>query len=399
MSHQAELLSAMLDGELSEAEAGWVASHLDGCGQCRSELEDLASARAAVRGLPMLDLPDDIGPGEPRVTRLWPRGVAVAAMSVAAAAVVAIGALGMIGMAADSSTAVDVGEAESILAATRSLGVVTDGSQAAHYVTSGANAHFSARQTIACLDDDALVDNTVDVTSMGSVTVLSDPLAQLTVLTGGSVATGPVSGPIATVTVTGSAPELDDYAVTGVVTEERNDRATEIVSLGKDGVDRARLWIDADTGVIVHRELLAADGSVSCVADLVEFEPSDTPMQASIPFDLRAEVTETIYDPVSTEFPSVLAGLDLVAAYPVAGGEVGVYGDGVFTMAVMRVAGGHPDSVSSADQSPSQVWESDGVSWAVVGFLPHDMLQEVMNGLPAPEDANPFVEGWRILFD
>lgn len=398
MSHQPELLSAMLDGELSEAETSWVAAHLESCGQCRSDLEDLASARAAVRGLPMLDLPEDVLPGEPRVTRLWPHGVAVAAMSVAAAAVVAIGALGMIGMASDSPTAVDVGEAEAIIAATRSLGVIADGSEAALYVTSGANAHFSARQTMACLDDDALVDNTVDVTSMGSVTVMSDPLAQLTVLTVGSVATGPVTGPIATVTVTGPAPELGDYDVAGVVSEERNDRATEIVTLGKDGVDRARLWIDVETGVIVHRELLAADGSVSCVADLVEFEPSDTPIQASIPFDLRAEVTETIYDPVSAEFPAALAGLDLVAAYPVAGGEVGVYGDGVFTMAVMRVAGGHPDSLS-ADQSPSHVWESDGVSWAVVGALPHDMRQAVMDGLPAPEDPNPFVEGWRVLFD
>ncbi|MEX1006003.1 MAG: zf-HC2 domain-containing protein [Acidimicrobiia bacterium] len=397
MSHRPELLSAMLDGELSESEAAWVAAHLDGCGQCRSELDGLASARSAVRGLPMLDLPEDVHPGEPRVTRLWPRRVAVAAMSAAAAAAVTIGALGMIGMASDSSTAVDVGEAEAILAATRSLGVITDGSEAAEYVTSGATAHFSARQTMACLDHDALIDRTVDVTSMGSVTVMSDPLSQLTVLAYGSVATGPVSGPIASVTVTGPAPELDDYDVTAVMTEERHDRATEIVTLGKAGIDRARLWIDVETGVIVHRELLAADGSVSCVADLVEFEPSDTPIQASIPFDLRAEVTETTYDPVTTEFPSVLGGLELVAAYPVEDGEVGVYGDGVFTMAVVRVSGGHPDSVS-ADRSPTHVWESGGASWAVVGALPSDLLEAVLDGLPAPDDPNPFIEGWRILF-
>jgi anti-sigma factor RsiW len=398
MSHQPELLSAMLDGELSESEAAWVAAHLDGCGQCRSELEDLASARAAVRGLPMLDLPDEALPDDPRVTRLWPRRVAVATMSAAAAAVIAIGALGLVGMTSDSSTAVDVGEVEAILAATRSLGVVADDSEAAHYVTSGASAHYSARQTVACRDDDALIDNTVDVTSMGSVTVMSDPLAQLTVLTDGSVATGPVNGPIATVTVTGPAPRLDGYVVTDVANEVRHDRATEIVTLGKDGIDRARLSIDVDTGVIVHRELLSADGSVSCVADLVEFEPSDTPIQASIPFDIRAETTETIYEPVSSDLPSVLAGLDLVAAYPVTGGEVGVYGDGVFTMAVMRVDGGHPDSVS-ADQSPTHVWESGGVSWAVVGSLPHDLLADVLASLPAPDEPNPFVEGWRILFD
>lgn len=398
MSHQPELLSAMLDGELTEAEAGWVATHLEGCGQCRSELEGLASARAAVRGLPMLDLPEDLVPAHPVVTRLWPRRIATAAMSVAAAAVVAVGALGLLGMASDSSTTVDVSEAEDILAATRSLGVVPDGSEAAGYVTSGANAHYQARQTSACREDDVLVDTTVDLTSMGTVTVMSDPLAHLTVLTAGSVATGPVTGPIATVTVTGPPARLDGYEVTRVVTEERFDRATEIVTLGKAGVDRARLWIDTDTGVIVHRELLAADGSVSCVADLVGFEPTDTPIQASIPFDLRAEVTETVYDPVQAAFPPALAGLDLVAAYPVEGGEVAVYGDGVFTMAVVRVDGGQPDSVSP-DRSPSRVWESDGVSWAVVGSLPGDLLAEVLSGLPGPDEPNPVVEGWRVLFD
>jgi hypothetical protein len=165
----------------------------------------------------------------------------------------------------------------------------------------------------------------------------------------------------------------------------------------RTGVDRARLWIDLDTGVIVHRELLAADGTVSCVADLVEFEPRDTPIQASIPFDIRAEVTETVYEPVNAAFPPVLAGLPFVAAYPVEGGEVGVYGDGVFTMAVVRVEGGQPDA-TSADQSPAHVWESGGVSWAVVGSLPSDILAEVLEGLPAPDDPNPFVEGWRVLF-
>jgi anti-sigma factor RsiW len=397
MSHQPELLSAMLDGELSESEATWVASHLEGCGECRSELDDLASARAAVRGLPMLDLPDDVVPGETGVTRLWPRRVAVAAMSAAAVAVVAIGVLGMLGLAANSSTAVDVGEAEDILAATQSLGVVADGSEAARYVTSGVNAHYSARQTIACRDDEAHVATTVDVTSMGAVTVMSDPLARLTVRTNGSIATGPISGPIATVTVTGPAPILDGYVVAGVVFEERNDRMTEVVTLGKDGVERARLWIDVDTDVIVHRELLDSDGSVACVADLVEFEPRDTPIQASIPFDIRAEVTETVYEPVNAAFPPVLAGLPFVAAYPVEGGEVGVYGDGVFTMAVVRVEGGQPDA-TSADQSPAHVWESGGVSWAVVGSLPSDILAEVLEGLPAPDDPNPFVEGWRVLF-
>lgn len=397
MTHRPELLSAMLDGELAETEVSWVANHLQGCGECRAELDDLASARAAVRSLPVLDLPDGILPASRNVVQLWPRRAAVAMASVAAAAAVAIGALGMIGMTSDATTSIDVAESEAILAATASLGVVTDGSEAGNFLTSGSSAHFNARQTTACWSDEHRVDTTFDITRMGSVTVLADPLAQLTVLTKGTVATGPVNGPISSVTVTGPAPALGDYTITDVMADEHRDRTTRIVTLAKDGTDRVRVWIDAETGVIVYRELLAADGSVACVSELVEFEPSDVPIQASIPFDLTAETSEKVYDPTTAGFPESLVGVDLVAAYPVDGGDVAVYADGVFSFAVMRVDGGHPDAETS-ETSPALVWESDGLSWAIVGSLPNDMMQEARDALPTPDDPNPFVEGWRILF-
>jgi anti-sigma factor RsiW len=57
MNHLGELLSAYLDGELLDHERGTVAGHLQACGRCRDELNDLAAARAAVRSLPLLELP------------------------------------------------------------------------------------------------------------------------------------------------------------------------------------------------------------------------------------------------------------------------------------------------------------------------------------------------------
>ena len=53
-------LSAYLDGELSAPDAIRIEAHLAGCGDCRSELEDLRQARAAVRGLPLLVPPEDV---------------------------------------------------------------------------------------------------------------------------------------------------------------------------------------------------------------------------------------------------------------------------------------------------------------------------------------------------
>jgi anti-sigma factor RsiW len=392
MTHRSELLSAMLDGELTEAETQWVSEHLSGCGQCKIELEDLSGARAAVRSLPMLDLPEDLGPADERVVPLWPRRTLVAALSVAALAVVAVGAVGMVGMTAGGTF--DVGEAEAILAATSSLGVVDDGSEVAAIMTSGSSARYSARQTWACRDENGdSVDSTVDVTRIGAFTVMSDPLAGLTVLARGSVSTGLESGPIETVTVRGAAPGVGDYTIESIVTDEYRGRVTDVVSLSRDGQTRANLWIDSETGVIVHRELLEGDGTVACVLELVEFEPIETPILASMPFDITAEVTHRVYEPVSSSLPGSLAGLDLAAVYLVDGGEVGVYGDGLFSVAIVRI-----DELGVESLDRIVAWEADGMSWAVVGSLPDDLMAEVLTGLPEPSQPNPFVEGWRRIF-
>ena len=57
MNHLGDLLSAHLDGELTSYERSRVAEHLQTCDRCRRELDELASARAAVRSLPLLELP------------------------------------------------------------------------------------------------------------------------------------------------------------------------------------------------------------------------------------------------------------------------------------------------------------------------------------------------------
>ena len=392
MTHRPEILSAMLDGELTETETQWVSDHLSGCGQCKIELEDLSGARAAVRSLPMLDVPEDVAPAEDRVVPLWPRRVLVAALSVAALAVVAVGAVGMVGMTTGGTF--DVGEVEAILAATSSLGLADDGSEVAALMTSGSFTRYSARQTVACRDENGdSVESTVDMTRIETFTVMSDPLAGLTVLAGGSVSTGLVAGPIETVTVTGAAPGVGNYTVESKVTDEYRGRVTDVVSLSRDGKPRANLWVDRETGVIVHRELLEGDGTVACVLDLVEFEPIEAPIQASMPFDITSEVIQRVYEPVSSSLPGSLAGLDLAAAYLVDRGEVGVYGDGLFTVAIVR---GEKPGDGSFDGMVA--WEADGVSWAVVGSLPDDLLAEVLAELPEPSQPNPFVEGWRRIF-
>lgn len=90
MSHPDELLSAYLDGETSPAESRRVTSHIGECLRCRRRLERLYEARAAVRSLPMLEMPAELATSArsespPRRRRLW-LGAAAAAAVVAIAA-------------------------------------------------------------------------------------------------------------------------------------------------------------------------------------------------------------------------------------------------------------------------------------------------------------------------
>lgn len=60
--HPDELISAYLDGELHGAELQRLLRHLGECGRCASELDQVQVVRAAVRSLPVLEVPDGLIP-------------------------------------------------------------------------------------------------------------------------------------------------------------------------------------------------------------------------------------------------------------------------------------------------------------------------------------------------
>ena len=95
MIHLGELLSAHLDGELSVFEAKLVAGHLEVCGACRVEFDDLAAARSAVRTLPALELPDSVAQligakPAPRWSGRWIGAVAAAVAAVVVSSMILI---------------------------------------------------------------------------------------------------------------------------------------------------------------------------------------------------------------------------------------------------------------------------------------------------------------------
>lgn len=96
MTHPSELISAYLDGELTPRERRELAQHVSTCGRCAADLQSFQRVRAAVRALPVLDVPFDIygSVAEAGVVPLnHNRGVWLGAAAAVVALVIAIAAL------------------------------------------------------------------------------------------------------------------------------------------------------------------------------------------------------------------------------------------------------------------------------------------------------------------
>jgi len=95
VTHPSEMISAYLDGELIEDETSELLIHLATCGRCSADLEEMQSVRAAVRSLPILELPAGLLPeADAAVVPIHRnRGVWVGAAAAAVALIIAIASI------------------------------------------------------------------------------------------------------------------------------------------------------------------------------------------------------------------------------------------------------------------------------------------------------------------
>jgi len=93
--HPSEQISAYLDGELHGKELNGLLEHLSGCGRCSAEVEGIQQVRAAVRSLPILELPEGVVPeADADVVPLRRnRGLWVGAAAAVVALVIAVAAM------------------------------------------------------------------------------------------------------------------------------------------------------------------------------------------------------------------------------------------------------------------------------------------------------------------
>jgi len=86
-AHPGDLLSALLDGELTPGEETGVRTHLATCAECQGELRRIGEARTVVRDLPAVDPPFGFYERMVRPKQRWARAGVAALVGAAAVSV------------------------------------------------------------------------------------------------------------------------------------------------------------------------------------------------------------------------------------------------------------------------------------------------------------------------
>lgn len=282
------------------------------------------------------------------------------------------------------------------------------------YLGRSATAEFGGRQVTTCeTPDGARTAGLEVVQSAGVTSVRSSAEGGVQVrMSGGSFSVASAEGSVATsAAVSVPAPE-GRYAVTQVESVEALGREARRISVVDDeGVDRASMTFDAETGALLVARIRNADGSVYCDVRMVEFTENPVVLVAD-PETIAEYTLESIEAPEG--FPESVAGFSRLETFVwEEGGVVGYYSDGLFSftlLATMRpvvlddaetvattIDGGDYLRWFGAGQA-IYVWDTESGGLALYGDLPLDLQEEVLAELPDPQRIGVLARWWRNLF-
>jgi hypothetical protein len=272
-------------------------------------------------------------------------------------------------------------------------------------------ASYSAEQVITCSTPDGVHDAVIELSQSSGELHVGAPVAPGVELAAGSggwtlVREGAVVSS-ANVEGTGDVPE-PRYSVDDGADTEYLGRDAVRYEMAGDGVVRAELVFDAEIGALLRVVTFNADGSVYCERRFITFDPEAPPTGE----EDTTEVIRSAEGGVDSDLPNTLAGFERLDVYEDEAGFVfAYYSDGFFSFAVFQIPSllsidtgslvTLADRVYTRSFSPGQVtfaWETRGGGMAMVGDLPPDMHEEVLAGLPAPQDPGLFRRLWRSLF-
>lgn len=273
------------------------------------------------------------------------------------------------------------------------------------------DASYRAEQVITCSTPDGARNAVVELSQASGELHVGAPVAPDVEVASGFggwslVRDGDVVSS-ATVDDAGETPDPMYSVDEGTPTAYLGREAT-MYRMTADGVVRAELVVDAEAGALLRVVTFNADGSVFCERRFVTFDPSPPPTaQSESAADVQPSETG-----VETDLPETLGGFERLDVYRDDDGILfAYYSDGFFSFAVFQtptlvaVDGGSKATVGDGTYTrsfgPGKVtyaWETRGGAMALVGDLPPDMHQAVLEGLPAAQDPGLLRKLWRNLF-
>lgn len=274
------------------------------------------------------------------------------------------------------------------------------------------DATYTAEQAISCSTPDGVRDAVVRISqSGGEITVASSLGDDVEVKTGDGDWTLSRHGGVVSSTSVGS--EESDieplYVVEDLGETAALGRDATAYRLVRNGVVRAELVFDEESGAMMATTTFTEDGETYCQRRFISFDPTDPGSDV----DTAAETEEIApSEPVETSLPESIAGFERLDVYEdQLGFRFAYYSDGFFSFAVfetptmVRLEEGGVYELAGEEYrrsfSPGQAtyaWEARSGGMALVGDLPPDLHDDILSALPTPQTSNIFRRLWRSLF-
>jgi len=272
-----------------------------------------------------------------------------------------------------------------------------------------AEADYSGRQIVVTFVEGATTLEILTVEHAGSLTMV-DAAGTEAVFGAGKLS---ADGGGFAVSSWNPAQMSDRYTVDDGRSVRRLSRDATAVQVLEDGQVRMRLVFDDATGTPLVTEVYDGSGEIFRLTSMLEVDPIPAKLYSAQGH--YADEFEILAPTSRHSLPSGAAGYTLADAYRGPEDSVqGFYSDGLFSFSLFVVAGSaESDRLASATTvefdglkyrrlvDPAEMWitwMSGGNTYVLVGDLPPDHLESVLNELPKPGRRNLISRLWSGLF-
>lgn len=283
------------------------------------------------------------------------------------------------------------------------------------YLERSADAEYSGEQYVSCVTPDGDRTTVFEVAQVDGTVVAWAGADDATILTMGPGRSATITGDeveAAVVEGNGVLDDSDAYDVGSTTEVTYLGREASEVWLMRQGEQRVVLTVDTETDAVVRARTYDDDGALYCDRRMLTFTAGTTDMP-DVAVTVEVEASTPI-DEVPSLLPDEIDGFLLLDTYPLDDGTLSYYSDGYFSVGVVvteRPFGFAPeDEVTTVTTEAGEyrrsyqagsvtvTWESDEGNLAVIGDVPPDLLDSILDGLPAPVNEGFLGRIWSRLF-